>query len=186
MIKDGIFIEFPVIKTERLTLRKLEKNDVEKMFKIFSNEKIMQYYGRFPMTEITEAEELMSKFSQTFESNEAIRWGIELKDRNIFIGTCGFHNWKKSHSRTEIGYELAEEHWGYGYMKEAVGAIVKYGFEQMDLNRIEAVVYPENIASEELLKRLGFQYEGLLRKYAYFREMYQDLNMLSLLRQEYK
>jgi len=186
MIKDGIFIEFPVIKTERLTLRKLEKNNVEEMFKIFSNEKIMQYYGRFPMTEITEAKALICKFSQSFESNEAIRWGIELNDRNIFIGTCGFHNWKKPHSRAEIGYELAEEHWGYGYMKEAVNAIIKYGFEQIELNRIEAVVYPENIASEGLLKKLGFQHEGLLRNYAYFREKYQDLNMFSYIKHEYK
>lgn len=185
MIIEGIFTEFPVIKTERLTLRNLRQDDTEKIFGIFSNPKVMQYYGKFPMKERSEAQELINRFYMAFESNEAIRWGIEVNGSKELIGTCGFHNWRKIHKRAEIGYELNEEAWDFGYMKEAVSAIIRYGFHELELNRIEAIVYPENTSSEELLKKLGFGFEGLLREYAYFREKYQDLNMFSFLKKDY-
>ena len=59
--------------------------------------------------------------------------------------------------------------------------MLEYGFNHMQLSRIEAVVYPENKNSEKLLRKLGFDYEGLLRGYAFFRNKQQDLNMFSLL-----
>lgn len=185
MVIEGVFTEFPIIKTERLTLRKLNQDDTEKIFEIFSNPRVMQCYGKFPMKERSEASELINRFSMAFESSEAIRWGIELSRSQELIGTCGYHNWKKTHKRAEIGYELSEESWGFGYMKEAVSAIIRYGFAEMELNRIEANVYPENISSEQLLKKLGFGFEGLLREYAYFRGQYQDLNMFSFLKKDY-
>ncbi len=185
MVVEGVFTEFPIIRAERLTLRKLSQDDTEKIFETFSNPRVMKCYGKFPMKERSEAQELINIFSKAFESSEAIRWGIELNSSKELIGTCGFHNWKKTHKRAEIGYELNEEAWGSGYMKEAVSAIIRYGFLEMELNRIEANVYPENTSSEELLKKLGFRFEGLLKEYAYFREKYQDLNMFSFLKKDY-
>lgn len=182
MINQGIFIEFPLIETERLKLRPITKEDVKDVFSIFLSEEVTKYYGMYIMKDISEAEALIEKFKKLFETSNAIRWGIELKGYNKIIGTCGYHNWNKRHLRAEIGYELNEKFWKKGYAKEAILAILEYGFNEMNLERIEALVYPENTMSENLLKKIDFIHEGYLRKYAYFRDKHQDLNMFSLIK----
>jgi len=172
--------EFPIIETDRLILRLIKNKDSKDLFSILSSENITKYYGMFPMKELSEAGKLISKFENSFREDKSIRWGIELKNSEQIIGTCGFHNWNKRHFRAEIGYELGEQFWKNGYATEAVLAIIDYGFKNMELARIEAITYPENEASKNMLIKLGFEYEGLLKKYAYFIEKHQDLEMFSI------
>lgn len=177
-----ISCKFPIIETERLILRKLETKDINDLFEILSSERVTKYYGKYTMENLSEAEDLILKFHKAFEDQKSIRWGIELKEINRIIGTCGFHCWNKNHFRAEVGYELGEAFWSKGYATEAIFAILKYGFEFMELERIEAIVYPENKYSEKLLLNLGFEHEGLLKKYANFRDKQQDLNIFAIFR----
>lgn len=174
--------KFPIIETERLILRKLETTDINDLFEILSSESVTKYYGKYPMENLSEAEDLILKFHKAFYEQKSIRWGIELKETNRIIGTCGFHCWNKNHFRAEVGYELGEAFWNKGYATEAISSILIYGFEFMDLKRIEAIVYPENNPSEKLLLNLGFEHEGLLKKYANFRDRQQDLNIFAILK----
>ena len=182
---DNNNLNFPEIETDRLILKEIEVENATSILNIFSNEEIMKYYGRFPMKSIKEAENLITTFNENFKNNNGIRWGILLKEENRIIGTCGYHNWNKRHSRAEIGYELSMDLWGKGYIKEVLKAIIDYGYEVMNLNRIEAVVYPENKASIKSLINQGFKKEGLLEEYAFFRDVYQDLIMFSLLKKNW-
>jgi len=175
---------FPVLETERLILREIGTNDNEALFDIFSSETIMKYYGMFPYEEMSQAEQLISNFAKAFDEEKSIRWGIELKGENILVGTCGFHNWNKKHQRAELGYELHDNHWKKGYVSEAISEVIKYGFHNLELNRIEALVYPDNIASHNSLEKLGFDKEGLLKEYCIFRNIKQDLIMYSLISNE--
>jgi len=177
-----MYNEFPVIETERLRLRLITEKDLKEMFSIYSSEEVMKYYGIYPINDISTVEVMIEKFKESFEVDMGIRWGIELKSTSKLIGTCGYHNWNKRHFRAEIGYELGNEFWRKGYAKEAISSIIKYGFDEMNLERIEALVYPENETSENMLKKLGFLHEGYLRKYVYFRDKHQDLNMFSLIK----
>ena len=172
--------KFPIIETERLILRKLETTDINDLFEILSSERVTKYYGKYPMKNLSEAEDLILKFHKVFSEQKSIRWGIELKEINRIIGTCGFHCWNKNHFRAEVGYELGEAFWNKGYATEAISSILRYGFELMNLKRIEAIVYPENKPSEKLLLNLGFEHEGLLKKYANFRDKQQDLNIFAI------
>ncbi|MDU3337095.1 GNAT family N-acetyltransferase [Paraclostridium bifermentans] len=172
--------KFPIIETERLILRKLETTDINDLFEILSSERVTKYYGKYPMKNLSEAEDLILKFHKVFSEQKSIRWGIELKEINRIIGTCGFHCWNKNHFRAEVGYELGEAFWNKGYATEAISDILRYGFELMNLKRIEAIVYPENKPSEKLLLSLGFEHEGLLKKYANFRDKQQDLNIFAI------
>lgn len=172
--------KFPIIETERLILRKLETTDINDLFEILSSERVTKYYGKYPMKNLSESEDLILKFHKAFSEQKSIRWGIELKEINRIIGTCGFHCWNKNHFRAEVGYELGEAFWNKGYATEAISDILKYGFELMNLKRIEAIVYPENKPSEKLLLNLGFEHEGLLKKYANFRDKQQDLNIFAI------
>jgi len=185
MIDNNTNAIFPKLETDRLILKEIMLQDSTYIFNIFSSEEIMKYYGRFPIKSIEEAEGLITVFADNFKSGIGIRWGIVLKEENKVIGTCGYHNWNKRHLRAEIGYELSMDSWGQGYMNEALKAIIGYGYEIMNLNRIEAVVYPENKVSINSLLNQGFKKEGLLEEYAFFRNVYQDLMMFSLLRKNW-
>lgn len=96
-----------------------------------------------------------------------MRWGIERLDTGELIGTVGFNQWSQKHKRAEIGYELHPQHWGHGYASEAASAVMAYGFDNLQLVRIGAVVFLENKASQHVLEKLGFQKEGVLKNYMY-------------------
>ncbi len=179
------FDYFPVIETDRLLMRELELKDIGALYKIFSSEHVMEYYGMFPLEEYHQVERLVLTFKNGFDEKRSIRWGITLKETGELIGTCGFHNMQLRNSRAEIGYEIAEEEWNKGYVTEAIKAMIEFGFGVMALNRIEALVYPDNIASNRALEKIGFKEEGLLREYAFFREQFQDLLMHSILKNEF-
>jgi len=124
---------------------------------------------------------MITNFTNVFVEGKSIRWAIELKKDNKLIGTCGFHNWNKRHLRAEIGYELNDNYWKIGYVFEAISEIISFGFSKLELNRIEALVYPENINSHSSLAKLGFSREGLLKEYCIFRDKKQDLIMYSMI-----
>ena len=173
--------EFPILSTDRLILRELVEDDALRVYSILSSEKVTEYFGMFPLIDLEVAKNIIIRYKNSFYEDFAIRWGIELKETSTIIGTCGYHNWNHRHKRAEIGYELHENYWNKGYAKEAILPIINYGFSNMQLSRIEAVVYPENKNSEELLRKIGFSYEGLLKGYAFYRNKQQDLNMFSLI-----
>jgi ribosomal-protein-alanine N-acetyltransferase len=110
-----------------------------------------------------------------------------LKEDGVVIGSCGFYGTHPWHLRGSIGYELARPFWRQGIMSEALTAILTLGFGEMGLNRIDAVVLPENLASIRLLEKLGFCNEGLLREYENWGSKgFVDLCMLSLLKKTKK
>ncbi|BAU29002.1 acetyltransferase (GNAT) family protein [Aneurinibacillus soli] len=108
-----------------------------------------------------------------------------LKETSELVGSCGYNNWiKEEGHRGEIGYDLGKEYWGQGIAAEVLEAMLDYGFTEMKLNRVEALVEPENIASIKMLKRIGFQKEGLLRDYQFVKGKFIDLEMHSLLKRD--
>ncbi|MCA0989120.1 GNAT family N-acetyltransferase [Guptibacillus algicola] len=177
--------EFPELQTSRLVLREINEKDLPTLFAIFSNEQTMKYYGSDIIQNMEEAEGILMSFRKGFENKQALRWGISRKDTNEMIGTCGFHNWSKRVGRIEVGYDLIEEAEGRGYMSEALSAIIAYGFEEMQLNRIGALVHQENSASRNLVRKLGFQEEGILRDYTFAGGKHIDLIMHSLLTKDW-
>lgn len=111
---------------------------------------------------------------------------IEKQSGNT-IGRAGYHTWYQNHSRAEIGYAInKDENRNKGYMKEALKAILTYGFEQMHLHRVEALIGPTNTPSLRLAEGLGFTREGLLRQHYHKNGAIQDSVFYALLRPEYE
>lgn len=173
---------FPVLETERLILRELIKEDAKGIFACFSNDKVTRFYGQETLKSMEEAEKFVDFFSKNYNEKRGIRWGIERKGIPGIIGTIGFNAWSPKHKRAEIGYEIHPEQWRKGYTSEAVSKVLSYGFDQMGLTRIGAVVFIENITSNKLLEKAGFQKEGILRDYMYQGGKAYDTNVYSLLR----
>ncbi|TKI70648.1 GNAT family N-acetyltransferase [Lysinibacillus mangiferihumi] len=171
---------FPIVETERLILREIIDEDATDLFRCFSNHLVTQYYGLEPFATIEEAEKLIETFSENYKEKRGIRWGIERKEVKGIIGTIGFNAWSPKHKRAEIGYELHPDFWRKGYTKEAVAEIVAFGFEKMELNRIGAIVFIENVASNQLLTHLGFRKEGVLKEYMYQQGKAHDTNVYAI------
>ena len=175
--------DLPQLVTARLRLRPLRLDDSADVFAIFNDPAVTRHYDLSTFDDEEEAAELIDYIMDSYEAERQIRWGIVKQDEDRVIGTCGFVMLYQH--RGEIGYDLAQAYWRQGIMREALGAVIDYGFETLLLNRIEAMVMPQNVASAALLRSLGFQQEGVLRQYDYFKDAHQDLVSFSLLRQEY-
>jgi len=155
------FTPFPELKTQRLLLRKLEKTDANEMFFLRSNEDVLRYIGREPTKTIAEAEEFINMINKNVDENESILWGITfLNDPSLVIGTICIK----------------------GIMKEAINAVVDYGFTVLNLHSIEALLDPKNIASSSVLESTGFVKEGHIKESLYFNGEFKDEAIYSRLK----
>ena len=141
----------------------------------------MKWFGE-PVADLDGARKLINLLA-TWRAlpDPGVRWGLERQQETGLIGSCGLFLWRRSQRSCSIGYELARHTQGQGYMTEALQAAIDWGFEHMDLHRIEARIHPDNVASLQLAERLGFQVEGLLRDAAWWNNQHHDLHVLSLL-----
>jgi ribosomal-protein-alanine N-acetyltransferase len=184
---DCVFQAFPYLETERLVLRRLRLSDAESLFAILADEELTRFYDDETFTEISQAREQIEAWASGFDEWRSIRWGVARKETDTVIGTCGYYGFHRWHGRGSLGFELARPYWRQGIMTEALEAIIEFGFREVGLNRIQAVVMPGNEGSEKLLEKLGFRSEGVLREYENWGgKGYVDLSMFSLLRHEYE
>jgi ribosomal-protein-alanine N-acetyltransferase len=180
---DSVFATFPEIETERLLLREILPEDAEAVYNILAHEEVTRFYDLATYTDREQAAELIDFFDESFELERAIRWGIARRADDTLIGTCGYV-WLRTF-RGEIGYELHPDYWGQGYMREALDAILDFGFSELGLNRIEALVMVENSRSAKLLRALGFQEEGILRQHDFFKDQFHDMRLFALLADDF-
>ena len=175
------FEKFPVLETERLTLRAISAGDVDEMFQQRSNPDVMKYIVRPLLQSRREAEELVRNYEFLFEQGISITWAMTLKGENKMLGTVGFPRINKENYRGEIGYSLDPEHRNRGYMDEAIKEVIRFGFSQLRLNSIEALIHPENKASSGLIQKHGFVREAYFREHTFFDGKFQDVEIYSLL-----
>jgi ribosomal-protein-alanine N-acetyltransferase len=152
------------LHTPRLLLRPLRESDAAALFAIFSDSRVTRYLSRPPWSTIEKAFELIVKDQEALAGGKYARFGIERMDGGELIGECSLFNLVEQSRRAEIGYVLAPGAWGQGYMAEALISLLRFGFSQLGLNRVEADIDPRNGASARSLERLGFKNEGHLRE----------------------
>lgn len=177
---------FPHLHTQRLYLRQIRSSDAPALFAIHSDIEWMRWYGIDPITETSQADELAELFSGWFHAGTGFRWGLEHISNKQLIGTCGLFRWNKSWHNCVVGYEIHRGYHGQGYMREALEAVLDFGFNSMLLHRIQAETHPDNHASIGLAARLGFRLEGVHREQAFWGGRFHDLNCYSLLEQDWR
>lgn len=180
------FENFPVIKTKRLTLRNFCRKDIENIYSIRTCKSVMKYMDAPKMESLEEAERFLNFTLKTHKEKRALNWIITLKDSESMIGYIGFWRLDKDHYRGELGYALDKNFWDMGIMSEAVEEVIKFGFENMGLNSIEANVNPLNKNSIKLLKKLGFKKEGYFRENYYFDGNFIDTVTFSMIKKDYQ
>lgn len=179
----------PTLGTDRLILRPLTLDDTDAILKLFADERITEFLGFDPLTTTDQAEEIIRESLDRFDSRRGFRWGIILRTPgkpNDLIGTCGFKNWVTDRaSRAEMGGAMSPAYWGTGLMAEALTEMIRFGFEVMNLNRVEAVTYRGADHAAGLLERLGFHLEGIMRQRGYLKGEPMDDLLYSMLKREW-
>lgn len=173
---------FPILRTERLILRKLTLKDGQSLFAMRSDDTVMEHIGRKKATTLKDALDLIERILKDQQENIGITWGLTPHNSDHLIGTIGYYRLQKEHFRGEIGYMLVKEHWGKGLMSEAIIAAVQYGFNEMRFHSIEAITDPENKRSCTVLERNGFVKEGHIKENLYWEGKFYDSVIYSKLR----
>lgn len=149
-----------ILATERLTLRFFTPHDAEAHYAIYADPRVARYGSRPAWTDIEQARENIAHTMEGYANASALRFAIDLAATGEMIGNASLHAFHSQNRRCELGYALGTSHWGKGYVTEALRAALDYGFDMLDLNRVEADIDPRNEASARVLERLGFRKEG--------------------------
>lgn len=179
-------MKFETIETERLLIQKLDSQTMNIIFKTNKENEIKRILGITNEQEFDRQKKIHEKGYESY-NQKMLNFQIVEKQSNTIIGNCGFHSWNPQHHRAEIGYALnSDEFKNKGFMKEALGKILQYGFNELDMNRIEALIDENNTPSKKLLEYFGFTREGNLREHYLVDGIFEDSMMYSLLKSEYK
>ncbi|MGA9212045.1 GNAT family N-acetyltransferase [Kaistella sp.] len=153
------------IETTRLILREIIFEDVERIFLLDSNQDVMKYIGVKPVTKLEESEETINKIRKQYQENGIARWAVIEKESNLLIGWSGLKLSTEPlngfRNVYELGYRFLPEFWGKGYATESGRAVLEYGFNKMNLDKIYACADIQNVDSNKILKdKLGFEEQG--------------------------
>ena len=142
-------------------------------------------YGQDPHISMGQTDSWIESNLQGFQQRTSFMWSIARQTDDIAIGGCCFWNIDQESGHAEIGYELGRCHWGQGFAREALVAILDYGFSELGFHRVEACPLANNERSIRLLKGLGFQYEGVLKERIKFDDDYYDQLYFRMLEREW-
>lgn len=178
-------MNFETIETSRLILKGISPDDMKYIFEILTKPEIKKILGH-RSEEDYRKEEFKHKNGYSSYNRSFILFLLIDKESDNIIGRCGLHNWNKEHKRAEIGYIMEDERFkGKGLMTEAINAIIDYGFNKLNLNRIEALVGIGNVPSLRLMERYNFKKEGVLRQHYHVSDNFEDSLLFSKLYCEY-
>lgn len=152
-----------ILKTERLILRPIAKEDSQDFFEMDSNPNVHKYLGKKPIKTIEESDEMICNILEQYQTFGIGRLAIIDKNTNEFIGWSGIkyeQNLRKEFNYYDVGYRLKEHYWGNGYATEAALASLEYGFKKLNLKEICAAAEIEHIASNTILKNIGMMPSG--------------------------
>ncbi|AEI88850.1 MAG: Protein N-acetyltransferase, RimJ/RimL family [Candidatus Midichloria mitochondrii] len=182
----SFFSKFPVINLENFILRDLSLSDNQRYFEVLSDPNVAQFLSDEDVPESPyKALEEIKFWGSLFYKKQSIFWAIVEKETNNLIGTVGFNSWNFSSQRAEMSYDLASTHWRRNIMSEVLFHVLTFAFTKMCINRIEAKTMTHNVASAALLLKMGFKKEGVLKSYRKVRSKFIDVDLYSLLREEW-
>ena len=149
--------------TPRLHIRPLTADDLAAVFACYDNVEVRRYCAPVRWPDMDYAAAWFARMQARVADGVAQQFVIARRDNGAIIGTCVLFNIDNVNRRAEIGYALGRDHWGGGYMQEAVARLIDHAFDTLKLHRIEAEIDPRNEASARGLLRLGFSHDGTLK-----------------------
>ncbi len=172
-------VELKTIPTDRVFLRPITVSDQEFIYKGLSHPDVIKYYGvHFESYEAT-AEQM-----RWYAEEAQYWWVICMKEGMKLAGAVGLNDVSKVHKKAEIGMWLLPEFWGQGIMQEVMPSICSYGFQELDLNRIEGFIESNNLQCKKAMSKLAFDYEGTMRSCEFKDGQFIDVDIYAKIKEE--
>jgi ribosomal-protein-alanine N-acetyltransferase len=180
------FHPFQNLETERLLLRRVSANDANEIMELRGNPETMKFIPRPLVTNKEQALEHINMIEAKIIENEGINWAITIKGNPKLIGVIGHYRIQPENHRCEIGYMILPQYNGKGYVTEAIKVVLEYGFEVLNMHSIEAVIDPDNIASERVLQKNNFVKEAHILENELWDGKFWDTVIYSILKRNFK
>jgi ribosomal-protein-alanine N-acetyltransferase len=176
----------PTLQTDRLRLRPFTDADHDALFALHSNADVLRYWDSPPWTERERAARFVAACRRMADEGSGARLAIDRISDGAFLGWCSLSRWNPDYRSAALGYCLGEAAWGHGYATEGAGAVLRWAFDSLDLNRVQAETDTRNLASARVLEKLGFVREGTLREDCVVDGEVSDSWVYGLLRREWQ
>lgn len=180
-----LFSNMPRLESKRLLFRAIKRADLDDIYEYSSNPKTSKYLLWSPHKTISTTREFIEIVLSKYKSRDYNDWAIVYKKTGKMIGTCGFTRIDEENQLVEIGYVLNPDYWGAGLATEAVERVLKFAFEVMNVNRVEAKFMFGNGASLAVMKKVGMTFEGYQRDAIFAKGKFRTIGIASILKKEY-
>ncbi|MHC4211949.1 MAG: GNAT family N-acetyltransferase [Planctomycetota bacterium] len=178
--------QYPTIETERLILRAFNLTDAPEVQRLAGDREIASMTLSIPHPyEDGVAEKWISTHRDLFEKGQVLNLAITRRDDGGLVGSIGI-TINTEHENAELGYWIGKQYWNQGYCTEAARPLLKYAFETLKLNRIEAHHFARNPASGRIMKKIGLLKEGCLRQHIIKWDAFEDIVMYGILKTDYE
>lgn len=174
--------KLPVLRTERLLLRRLEPSDARDMYEYARLPEVTEYLLWSPHLSEEQTYQYLRQLRELYRGGTFCDWAVTLAESGKMIGTCGYTTYDTEHRRAEVGYVLNPRYWGQGIATEAVKAAVAFAFDELEMNRVEAHYIVGNDASRRVMEKCGMTFEGILRQYMCVKGHYRDIGVCAVTR----
>ena len=178
----AIFSHLPTLETERLILRPLRMRDAEDLFAYAKDPEVSRHVLWETHQSVWDSRMYLRGAIRQYRRGQPGSFAITLKQSGRMIGTIGFMWINVDYSSGEVGYSLSRDYWNRGIMTEALREVLRFGFEDLALNRIEAQHETSNPASGKVMEHAGMRFEGVLRQRIKNKGRFVDVALYAILR----
>ena len=181
-----IFRDPPEIETPRLILRRMRKTDSTDMYEYARDPAVSEYLLWQPHESEAYTRRYLNYLQTRYRAGDFHDWAVVWRDADKMIGTCGFTSFRLDANSAEIGYVLNRSYWGMGVAPEAVRAVLRFGFLELRLHRIEAHYMIGNDRSRRVMEKVGMTYEGTQRDSLFVKGRYVSVGVCAVLENEFR
>ena len=180
-----IFSKIPTLSTERFILRRMSVDDCDDMYEYAKNKEVTEYLTWSPHENKGFTFEYLTYLQTRYDAGEFFDWAIVSKDSGKMIGTCGFTRFDYKNDCAEIGYVINPEYHEQGIATEVLNRVIKFGFVNLALNRIECRFIEGNAASRRVMEKNGMKFEGILYDGMLIKGEYKNIGICAILRKDF-
>ena len=180
-----IFKKIPVLETDRLILRRMKTSDYIDMYEYSKSDKVTKYLLWRSHPDARYTRDYLAFVQSQYRAGEFYDWAIVEKESNKMIGTCGFAKLDFENNSAEIGYVINPLYWRRGYATESVKKVIEFGFDVLNLHRIEARYIVGNEVSKRVMEKCGMVFEGIHKSSLYVKEEYVSVGYCAITADDY-
>ncbi len=180
-----IFRDPPKLLTARTCLRRMMKSDSYDMYEYAKRDEVTRYLLWDPHPNENYTHRYLSYLQSRYRAGDFYDWAVVMRDTYKMIGTCGFTRFSIESNSAEVGYVLNPDFWGMGIAPEVVSKVLEFGFNELDLNRIEARYMVGNDRSRRVMEKVGMTFEGVNREAMHVKGRYVSIGVCSILKSEF-